>query len=559
VSIDSIVHSMEALTLDALGGPADRHVFGTDLDALYSPRVEAAMGRSLAGLAGASVRRESFTKSRLCGGETVVDSTFNVIARLPGQVPGTGTFVVCAHIDATGSRNAAWTQSRNDCEPLRATPGAEDNATGVAAMLEVLRCTAAGVRAGTLDFAFDLEFIAFSGEEAEGREGGLTGSRRYVENRRQEGTKLLGAFNLDMVGSDSLGNNLQVVHNVSSLWLADWLVRSASLADPPIDLTLRPELDESLASDHNSFWSVNAPALLGADAPIDVLRRYASYHRPTDLGDDVSHAKTVEVVRAFLSAVLQFSRQEHDAPALVFPDGLQLRVAPQGVEVPYDAAAGFFRLWPGSPLSARLSMVNAGAPYASPMHVQMWVRCPRAPLAAPSGTPVFECRDDSCFATGGAAWPLQTGDRLDFQVNPIPILPQDRGECEVVAQVTFDRGGVDSVQVFAAPYIVAEQQGLTPALLPNPVRATDTARLSVSLERPGTLQVQLYNAAGRRVASQVSAVEPRYQAQETLVEVPLRLEASGQVVASGIYYLRVDWNGPGGEHESAVTRLVVVR
>jgi len=51
------------------------------------------------------------------------------------------------------------------------------------------------------------------------REGGLAGSRRYVEARLDEGGKLLGAFNLDMVGSDSLGNNLQVVHNTASRWL----------------------------------------------------------------------------------------------------------------------------------------------------------------------------------------------------------------------------------------------------------------------------------------------------------------------------------------------------
>lgn len=144
-------------------------------------------------------------------------------------------------------------------------------------------------------------------------------------------------------------------------------------------------------------------------------------------------------------------------------------------------------------------------------------------------------------------------------MDPIPIEPQDRGECEVVAHVTFDHGGRDSVQVFLTPYVVADQQGLPLTLSPNPVRTTDMARLEVALERPGSLRVQLYNAAGRRVATQVTPVEPRFQAQVSTVDVPLRLEASGQVVPSGIYYLRIDWTGPGGERESSVARLVVVR
>lgn len=559
VSPDSISQTITALSLDSFGRPAERHVFGTDLDSLYSPRVEAAMQRAIEGIPAASVRRAPFAKSRSCGGRVVVDSTYNVIARLPGTVPGTGVFVVCAHIDATGSRNAAWSAARDACEPLVATPGTEDNATGVAAVLEMLRCTADGVRSGSLDFAFDLDFIAFSGEEAEGREGGLTGSHDYVESQLEAGRKLLGAFNLDMVGSDSLGNRrLQVVHNVASRWLAEWLVEAAAMAAPPIDLDPVMELDESLASDHNSFWNVNVPAILGADAPIDVLRRYASYHRPTDLGADVSLAKTTEVTRAFLAALLQFNRLDQTESILVFPGGLQLAITLQGSDLPYEPES--FRVWPGSPLKATLSLYNVGAPYAAPMRVQMWLRCPPALEPTPMDRRIFDCRDDSCFSRGGGTMPLQTGDRLDFRVEPIPLLTGDRGACEVVAQVIYEQGGSDSVRVFATPFVVAEQTGLPLKLTPNPLRDPETARLDVSVERPGSLHLQLYNTAGRRVATQVTAVQPHYlQASGSLVNVPLHLESAGQAVPSGIYYLLVEWVGAGGERQSSVARLVLVR
>ncbi len=564
VSEDTLAATLSSLTRAPSGQAADRHVFSPDLDQIYIPRVQAAMQRFVADVAGASVRRERFLKSRACGTATVVDTTDNVIARLPGSVPGTGTFVVCAHLDATGSRDAAWLADRNACNPLPATPGAEDNASGVACMLEVLRCVADGVRSAGLDFPFDLEFVAFSGEEAEGirdpdLDGNyLTGSARYVQRREQEGTKLLAAFNLDMVGSDSLvtslGTRLQVVHNPASRWLADLLIAAARAAVPTIELDLRRDLDESLASDHNSFWLANVPALLGADAPIDVLRRYKSYHRPGDTGDDVQISKMREVTRAFLAGVLRFESGQQTEAALVFPEGVKLFIAPQGEPLPYDADTGFFRLWPGSPLQATLSMVSTGAPYAGPLEIEMWVE-------AADGTerPIFTCADAACFSAGGAAMPLQTGDRLDVGIDSVPILAHDTGELKVVARVTYVQGSGNTTQDFETRFVVAAQRGLSVQAMPNPSRSLGAVNLAVALERPGSLQTEIYSAAGRRIATLLQSVEPNFQTRETIVTVPLGGATSKTTVPSGVYFARVLWLGPGGQQESSIVRLIVVR
>ena len=553
VSEDSLLATMTLLTRDPFGGDADRHVFSAALDTLYSPRAQVVMQRAVQGIAGASVRRESFPRSRRCNNVTVVDSTYNVIARLPGSVPGTGTFVVCAHIDATGQRNSAWTATRNACQPLPATPGAEDNATGVACVLEVLRCVAAGVRDGSLDFAFDLEFIAFSGEEAEGIEPPLAGSRAYVERRRQEGTKVLAAYNMDMVGSDSLGTNLQVVHNVASRWLADVLIEAINAVQPPIALTPRRELDESLASDHNSFWLDNVPALLGADAPVSTLRNYASYHRPRDTGLDVRSAKLVEVTRAYLAGVLRFESGGQQTPALLAPEGVRLLIAPQGTPFPYDAASGAWRLWPGGPLSARFTVVSTGAAYDGPLQVEMWVES-----ASGAVRTLLDCTDDDCFSQGGAARPLQPADRLELLVDPVPILPEDTGQNRVGVRLTTGSGGGTS-QTYTAPFVVAAQSGLPVQVRPNPVRSLEGASLSLGLERPGSLLTEVYDAAGRRVASHHTTVQPNFQARETRVTVPLLDATSRFEIPSGIYFARVQWAGPGGQQEISVVRLVVVR
>ncbi|MFQ5601416.1 MAG: M28 family metallopeptidase, partial [Candidatus Krumholzibacteriia bacterium] len=400
VSEESLSAYYDLLIRDEIGLPADRYVFSDDLDELYGPRAEAVMQRVVQGIPGAVVERQHFGKSRFCpGGGVVVDSTYNLVARLPGSVPGTGTFVVCAHIDATGSRNRVWRERTDTCfEFPPAVPGAEDNATGVASVLEILRCVADGVRSGQLDFAIDLEFIAFSGEEAEGIEGALTGSQRYVEQQVAAGATLLGAFNMDMVGSDSLGNNLEIVHNTSSRWMADWVIESVSMVDPPIDLTCTADLDETLASDHNSFWSVNAPAILGADAPVDVLRRYASYHKPIDTGADVRTNKLREVTRALLAALLRFNTEAHTESRLLFPEEtLTLLRSVQGQGLEYNRS---LRLWPGAPLEARLSVFSLGATYEGPVHVEMWTQ------HGDATRPLF---DDASQRS------VPTGSRLDFQ------------------------------------------------------------------------------------------------------------------------------------------------
>jgi hypothetical protein len=416
-------------------------------------------------------------------------------------------------------------------------------------MLETLRALAGAVRRGEVDLAFDLEFVAFSGEEAEGFEGGLTGSQRYVERRLGEGTQLLAALNLDMVGSDSLGNRLQVVHNAGSQWLAELLVESAAVS--AVQLDFRLDLDESLASDHNSFWNAGVPALLGADAPISTLRNYASYHRPRDTGADLRLEKMGEVARAFLAALLRFDRSAATEPALVFPAGLELFLTPSVEPLRYEADGGF-RLWPGSPLSARFSVLNIGAPYAASLRLRVWME-----NAAGARRDVLSCADAACFAAGGGVQPLQAWGRLDFRLDPVPILPEDAGECRLVAEVTHATAAGDSVSRFEARYVVSVQSGLAVEVRPNPVRRLTSAQLVVGLERPGTLRTEVYDASGRRAASATREVQPRFQSQSATIAVPLL--GPGGELPSGIYFARVQWSGPGGQRESATRRFVVVR
>jgi hypothetical protein len=358
-----------------------------------------------------------------------------------------------------------------------------------------------------------------------------------------------------MVGSDSLDNNFQVVYNPASRWMADLWVDAASAVVPALDLTVTRQRDETLASDHNSFWMVNAPAILGADAPVEVLRKYASYHRPADVGLDVSMDKMNEVTRALIAALLRFNTRAHSEPELLLPpEGLELSVEIQGSDISYDPE--FNRIWPGSPLKAQTSIYGLGAAYAGPLQVEMWIE------NSSGNRSVFDCVDDDCYALGGAPRPLPTGGRLDLRVDPIPVRAQDGGANQLFARITYQQvPGADVVQTVADTFVVAEQVGLPVLLRPNPVRGSPTvAEIAVQLDRPGDVHVDVYNLEGELVASRMQQVQPFFQAQRKTVTLPvLASTASVPAMTSGTYFVRVRWSGPGGQEESVMSRLVVIR
>jgi hypothetical protein len=98
--------------------------------------------------------------------------TANVIAKLRGTTHPDVLYVVSSHFDS-----------------VERGPGADDNTSGTAALLETARVLATRPQAATIHFAF------FTGEES-----GLLGSREYVRRAVEAGDRLVGALNNDMIG-----------------------------------------------------------------------------------------------------------------------------------------------------------------------------------------------------------------------------------------------------------------------------------------------------------------------------------------------------------------------
>lgn len=181
----------------------------------------------------------------------------NVVGVLPGRNPAFSgqSMVIGAHYDHLGV-GAAGENSGT------VYPGADDNASGVAVLVETARAVML-----TSEPERTIVFAAFTGEET-----GRKGSRWYVRNHRQHpASKCSAMVNLDTVGR--LGKNKLIV-------LGGGSAREWPDLFNEIEKTTRVEVVLSIqdldTSDQKSFHEAGVPAVQLFSGP------HEDYHRPTD-------------------------------------------------------------------------------------------------------------------------------------------------------------------------------------------------------------------------------------------------------------------------------------
>lgn len=124
----------------------------------------------------------------------------NVVAELPGADPS-AMYLVLGHFDTLNP------------EDLASAPGADDNATGVAGMLEIARVLS-GYR-----LEHPVRFLATNVEEV-----GLQGVQAFAARAAAEGLPIDGGYNLDAIGSAARGTQIVLNTDASGVWLEDVLV-----------------------------------------------------------------------------------------------------------------------------------------------------------------------------------------------------------------------------------------------------------------------------------------------------------------------------------------------
>jgi photosystem II stability/assembly factor-like uncharacterized protein len=167
-----------------------------------------------------------------------VHSWYNVEAEHRGVELPEEITVICAHHD-----------SRSE-DPMYNAPGADDNASGVSAVLESARILP------SYQFRRTIRFVTFSGEEQ-----GLLGSEAYARKADSLGDNIVAVINLDMIGYlDDLDHDLRVVSDVQSEWIADTMLKFSSAYVPAL-MPFKLVDPSRVFSDHASFWDVGYSAI----------------------------------------------------------------------------------------------------------------------------------------------------------------------------------------------------------------------------------------------------------------------------------------------------------
>lgn len=189
------------------------------------------------------------------------------------------------------------------------TPGANDNASGVAAMLEIAAAMAPSLARRTV------RFVAFANEEPPFFMTPQVGSEAHAARALDRGEHIEVMFALDTVGfySDAprsqsyptpllyaayphRGNFVALVGNMGSLRVVR---RSAAVMRSSCGIPVRwaapPALVSGAAwSDHRAFFRRGIPAFMITDT---TPFRYPWYHDPGDTPDRLDYARLAEAVR----------------------------------------------------------------------------------------------------------------------------------------------------------------------------------------------------------------------------------------------------------------------
>lgn len=202
------------------------------------------------------------------------------------------------------------------------TPGADDNASAVAVLIEVARrlCSSPGRRT--------VRFVAFACEESPHGFTQTMGSRVYARRCASAGERVVAMLCLEMVGyyttePDSQaappgiprflrwifpkrGDFLAVVGNMRS-WRLVWRFRRGfkrAVRFPLFSISLPEKIEDIRRSDHSSFWDVGYRAVMITDTS---FLRNPNYHLPSDTPDTLDYERMAQVTIGVAGALRNFA------------------------------------------------------------------------------------------------------------------------------------------------------------------------------------------------------------------------------------------------------------
>lgn len=234
----------------------------------------------------------------------------NIIGTKHGTTNEKKTVILCGHYDTSDK-----------------SPGAHDNGSGVAGMLEVMRVLSA------FNFEYTIKFIAFDLEES-----GLIGSKHYVENALANKEDIIGVINLDCIGyycnqpgchkrgptsnlmrfmgqqlydlvaaHNFVGDFVFNIANNNSKFMMDTFDSCATTYVPELNVLSNMffDINGGPSSDHKYFWINNYKAIFISDL------RGATWHTPNDTLGIFNFNYYSQIVKTITAVMAKFAQIQH--------------------------------------------------------------------------------------------------------------------------------------------------------------------------------------------------------------------------------------------------------
>ena len=228
----------------------------------------------------------------------------NIEVVLDGTSAGAQSIVIGAHYDS-----------------VLGSPGADDNASAVGALMELSRVLASTARARTL------RIVAFVNEEPPFFYWGKMGSQVYARAMRERGENVRLMLSLEMLGYyrdepdtqsypplfrwfyPSRGNFIGFVSNLRSRRALARVYRAfRNHCDFPAERAAVPSWIPGVGwSDHLSFWRQGYPALMVTDT---AFYRNPHYHTVEDTPEKLDYPRLTRVANGLAEALLELANAE---------------------------------------------------------------------------------------------------------------------------------------------------------------------------------------------------------------------------------------------------------
>jgi len=233
--------------------------------------------------------REIFVNYSNDGGKSYKDITKNILLKTNKNIIATKTgnidsvLVLCAHFDAI---------NEND---FNITPGADDNATGVAAVMEAARILS------QYNFKYTIKLILFDAEEI-----GLQGSLFFANKANYDNLDFVGALNIDMIGYDENNDGAMDIY-AGGIGRSQIIGKNLVLNITKFNLNLVADYSEDEEwqySDHAAFWKYEYPA-------VHILQDYEDvspyFHSENDLTGNINFEYYHEISKLSIGTFADFA------------------------------------------------------------------------------------------------------------------------------------------------------------------------------------------------------------------------------------------------------------